>query len=79
MSDRTRRPIWLRLFYLIPFVGWMARDASEHGEDNLYYGVFGIFSAWGVSILLFGYPGLIIPALLLVPIILMALIAITWG
>lgn len=79
MSIPQRRPLWLRLFYLIPIIGWMAKDTAEKGEENLYYGAAGLVSAWGIAILTFGYPGLIIPALLLVPIIVFALIVITWG
>ena len=79
MSTRARRPFLLRLFYMIPFIGWMARDTVEHGPDNLYYGAAGLVSAWGIAIMLFGYPGLIIPALLLVPTIFIALLVITWG
>lgn len=73
------RPFWLRLFYLVPVIGWIARDVDKHGEDNLIWGLITIISMWGCAILLFGYPGLIIPALMLVPTIFILLIAITWG
>lgn len=78
MSTAARRPLWLRLFFHVPIIGWMARDTANHGPDNLIYGLVTIISLWGSSALLFGYPGLIIPALMLVPTILILLIAITW-
>lgn len=75
----ARPPLWLRLFYLVPVFGWIARDTAEKGEENLYYGAGLIFSLWGISVMLFGVPGLYIPALIMVPMIFVLLLAITWG
>lgn len=79
MATDARRPLWLRLFFLVPVIGWMAHDVDKHGPDNIIYGLVSIISLWGIAILLFGYPGLIIPALMLAPVILGLLIALTWG
>ena len=73
------RPLWLRLFYLVPVFGWIARDTAEKGEENLYYGLVLILSLWGNAILIFGLPGLYIPALAMVPLIVATLVAIAWG
>jgi hypothetical protein len=73
------RPLWLRLFYMIPVFGWIARDTVEKGEENLYYGFALIVSLWGIAILTFGIPGLFIPALAMVPVIMAMLVVIAWG
>ncbi len=74
-----RPPIWLRLFYLVPVFGWIARDTAEKGQDNLYYGIALIVSLWVISAMTFGIPGLVIPALSAVPFLFLMLILITWG
>ncbi|MGI1662774.1 hypothetical protein ACRDNQ_11085 [Palleronia sp. KMU-117] len=75
----ARPPLWLRLFYLVPVFGWIARDTAEKGEENLYYGAGLIVSLWGISAMLFGVPGLYIPALIMVPLVFALLLAISWG
>jgi hypothetical protein len=75
----ARPPFWLRLFYLVPVFGWIARDTAEKGEENLYYGAGLIVSLWGISVMLFGVPGLYIPALIMVPMVFALLLAISWG
>jgi len=75
----ARPPLWLRLFYMVPVFGWIARDTAEKGEENLYYGIALVLSLWGISILTFGIPGLFIPALAMVPLIFALLIVIAWG
>lgn len=74
-----RPPLWLRLFYLVPVFGWIARDTAEKGKENLYYGIALVVSLWGISAMSFGVPGLVVPALIMVPLIFVTLIAITWG
>lgn len=75
----ARPPLWLRLFYMVPVFGWIARDTAEKGEENLHYGIGLVLSLWGIAILAFGIPGLFIPALAMVPLIFALLLAITWG
>ena len=53
--------------------------AAEKGEENLYYGLALILSLWGIAILTFGVPGLYIPALAMVPVMVATLVAIAWG
>lgn len=78
-TPSARKPLGLRLFHSIPIVGWTIRDMDEKGDDNLLWGLISIASAWGIAALLFGYPGIIIPALLLVPTIFLYLILVSWG
>jgi hypothetical protein len=75
----VHKPLWVRLFYLIPVIGWIARDTAEHGQENLYYGIGLIVSLWAISGLTFGFPGLVLPAIAVVPAIFATLIVITWG
>jgi hypothetical protein len=75
----ARRPLWLRLFYLVPVFGWIAKDTAEKGEENLYYGAGLIFSLWGILIMTFGLPGLYIPALMMVPLMFVVLVILAWG
>lgn len=74
----ARPPLWLRLFYMIPVFGWIAKDTAEKGQDNLYYGLFLIVALWALSTITFGIPGLVIPAVAAVPVIFILLITITW-
>jgi hypothetical protein len=71
------QPLWLRLFYMIPVFGWIARDTATKGVENLYYGIGLVLSLWAIAILTFGYPGLIIPALAMVPTMFVVLIVLS--
>ncbi len=76
----TRRlPIWQRLFFAIPLLGWMARDAANGAAEDWYYTAAALFSMWGCSIMLFGLPGLYLPALAMVPVMFLILILISRG
>ncbi|WP_299663615.1 hypothetical protein [uncultured Ruegeria sp.] len=74
-----RLPLWQRLLFAIPLFGWMARDAANAEADDWYYTTGAIFSMWGCSTLLFGLPGLYIPALMMVPVMFLILILISRG
>lgn len=74
-----RLPAWQRLLYAIPLFGWMARDVADGKPEDLGYTALAIFSMWGCSVLLFGLPGLYIPALAMVPVMFLILILISRG
>ena len=74
-----RPPIWQRLLFAIPLFGWLARDAAYGKPEDLFYTAAAIFSMWGCSIMVFGLPGLYIPALLMVPMMFLILILISRG
>jgi hypothetical protein len=65
--------------YRIPLIGRMAREVVEGDEENAFYAVLGGVSAWACLILLFGYPGLILPAIGLTLVMFLTLIRITLG
>lgn len=61
-----------------------AREAAQAAQEErwtefLSYILLGVVSAWGVSVLTFGIPGLVVPALLLLPVIFTLLLLITVG
>ncbi|WP_209504235.1 MULTISPECIES: hypothetical protein [unclassified Ruegeria] len=74
-----RLPVWQRLFFAIPVFGWLARDAANAKAEDLYYTVGAVLSMWGCSAMVFGLPGLYIPALMMVPVMFLVLILISRG
>ena len=80
VADQTHRPpMWQRLFFLVPIIGWVARDLIYGDKDTIWYALVAFISLWLSAILLFGLPGLYIPALAMVPVIFLVLILITFG
>jgi hypothetical protein len=80
VSDLSPRlPLWQRLFFAVPVIGWIARDLLFGDKDNIWYALIGFVSLWAAAALTFGLPGLYLPALALVPIIWICLIFIAWG
>ena len=74
-----RLPLYQRILFSIPVLGWMLKDVMHGDSDNIYYFLLAIVSLWGIAILQFGLLGLMIPALLLVPVVFLTLIVITRG
>lgn len=74
-----RLPIWQRLLFAIPVFGWLAKDAANGEAEDWYYMAAAIVSMWGCSALLFGLPGLYIPAVMMVPMMFVILILISRG
>ena len=78
--DMPRRlPLWQRLFFAVPVFGWMAYDVTYRGPENLWYALIAFVSMWGCSFMLFGLPGLYVPALAMVPVMFLVLLVITRG
>ena len=74
-----RLPVWQRLLFASPLFGWMARDVKDGAPEDLGYTAAAIVSMWGCSILLFGLPGLYLPALAMVPVMFLILLLISRG
>ncbi len=74
-----RLPIWQRLLFAVPLFGWLAKDAADAKGADWGYTAAAIFSMWGCSALLFGLPGLYIPAVMMVPVMFLILILISRG
>lgn len=78
-STPTRLPFWQRLFFAIPVIGWVAKDLLFGDKNNIWFALIAFVSLWLSSALVFGLPGLYLPALALVPIIFVVLLFITWS
>ena len=72
-------PMWQRLFFAVPVLGWSAHDLVFGDKDNIWYALVLVVSLWVISALTFGVPGIYVPALAVVPIIFAVLLLITWG
>ena len=80
VADTPRsQPFWLRAFLAIPVLGWIARDLIFGDKDNIWYALITFVSLWLSAILIFGIPGLYLPALAMVPVIFVVLLVITWA
>lgn len=73
------RPLWQRLIFAVPLFGWIAREMADGDAENWYFGIAALFCMWGCSILLFGVPGLYIPAVGAVPVMFLLLTLIAKG
>ncbi|SLN50686.1 hypothetical protein ROA7450_02521 [Roseovarius albus] len=78
-SHSHRPPIWQRLFFMIPIIGWMARDLMYGSSDHIWYALVTVISLWGIAILKFGVLGLYLPAVAMVPVMFVVLILISRG
>lgn len=74
-----RLPLWQRLLFAVPFVGRISKEVAYGETENFVYALVSLVSLWGCSILLFGIPGLYLPALALVPVMFLLLILISRG
>ncbi len=78
-TDIQKLPLWQRLFFAVPVIGWIARDVTFGDASNIWFALIFFVSLWMCSALIFGLPGLYLPALAMVPVIFILLLAITWG
>ncbi|KUJ79935.1 hypothetical protein [Ruegeria profundi] len=74
-----RLPIWQRILFSVPLFGWIARDAAYGKPEDWGYTAAALVSMWGCSTLIFGLPGLYIPAVMMVPLIFLLLILVSRG
>ncbi|QDY69113.1 hypothetical protein [Qingshengfaniella alkalisoli] len=74
---RFNRPT--RVLFAIPVLGWILRDVMAGDDSNIYYALAAFLCGWLCAIILFGYPAIIIPALMLVPTMFALLVTITFG
>ena len=79
MLIREPLPLGERLVYAIPLLGWMLKDVVHGERGNIYYFLFAILAGWGVAIIAFGYPAVILPLLALLPVVFATLVLITLG
>lgn len=80
-SAKSKRelPLPERVLYAIPVIGWMLKDVVHGDRDNIWYFLVAVGSLWIIGIMTFGYPAIILPVLVLVPIVFVTLLVITRG
>lgn len=69
----------LKVLYHVPLFGWMLREAAGGSETAKVLFLVNCALLWLLAAIFFGYPGIIIPALVAVPTIFTILIMITKG
>ncbi|WP_170475708.1 hypothetical protein [Ruegeria arenilitoris] len=74
-----RMHLWQRVLFAIPLFGWMAKDVAHGDPDDLGYTAAAIFAMWGCSAMIYGLPGLYLPALAMVPLMFLLLILVSRG
>lgn len=74
-----RLGLWQRFLFAIPLLGRILKEVAYGPEENFIYALATLVCLWGCAILLFGLPGLYIPALCFVPVMFLLLITITRG
>ena len=78
-SPAQERWITRHVTYRIPLIGRMAREVVEGPVENAYAAILGTLSAVASAVLIWGYPALIIAALIATALMLIALVRITLG
>jgi hypothetical protein len=73
------RMITRHVTYRLPLIGRMAREVVEGPVDNAFAAIVGVVSLVAVGVLLFGYPALILSALLATVLMFVTLLRITLG
>lgn len=75
----ARLPLWQRVLFAVPVLGRMSKEVAYGPAENFIYALITLICLWGCSILLFGIPGLYLPAVAMVPVMFILLIAISRG
>lgn len=79
LSERPRPGRALRALFAIPVIGWIARDVLTRGQENFYYLLVALAALWVMAVATWGLPALTLPALAMVPVIVVVLLLITVG
>lgn len=65
--------------YRVPVLGWMLKEAVQGTATAKVLFVLNLLMIWLLAILTFGYPAIILPALVAVPLMFVLLVLITMG
>jgi hypothetical protein len=69
----------LGVLYAVPLAGWLLKDAVEGSGSAKAFFAFNGFLVLAAAIAVFGYPVLIVAALIMVPVIFAGLFVLTWS
>ncbi len=69
----------LSLVLALPAVGLLLRSAVRGGDGEKIAFIVNLMIAWLVAAITYGYPAIIVPALIMVPVILVVLFLLTTG
>ena len=61
-------PLYKRVFFSIPVIGWLARDVTYGAPDNIWYLLVVIVTLFLGAILTWGLPALVLMAVAFVPV-----------
>ncbi|WP_436637942.1 hypothetical protein [Microbaculum sp. FT89] len=67
----------LRMIYAIPLLGWMLRDAVQGTDESRVWFMLNMIMLWIFAGVVFGYPGIIIPAIAAAFMVLITLVLMT--
>lgn len=68
-----------RMIYHVPVFGWMLKEAVMGPTTAKVLFIVNLLLLWLLAIVTFGYPAIILPALMAVPVMFVVLILITKG
>ena len=64
-------------FASVPVIGWFIKDARDGSDTAKILFFLNMVALWALAIYFFGYPALILTALVMVPLMFLVLITIT--
>ena len=79
LSLPARLPLWQRTLFAVPVLGRVSKEIAYGPAENFAYALAAFVCLWGCLIMLFGIPGLYLPAVALVPVMFTLLILISRG
>lgn len=79
MARRPQNPLFLRLIFAVPIIGWMLEDAMDGKPDAPFWFLFNFVAITAISVLLWGYAALIAVFLGATALMLLILMILTRG
>ena len=74
-----RLPLYQRLLFQIPILGWIARDVAFGTDDNIWYAAAIAATIWILSISTWGLVAFVLPFVAAAPLLLMTIAIMAWG
>ena len=74
-----RLPLYQRLLFQVPILGWIARDVAFGSPDNAWYAAAIAATAWILAVTTWGLVAFVLPFVIAAPLILLTLAVMAWG